>query len=182
MMRSRASAEAKAQTLWLQAQEDLINGQTAAAMDLTNSLLDRHGTTASGKRALLLKADILTAQGNLGEAEGFYERAAGELGGDPLLVTSARRGLAVLYENRGDLAAAAAIYEELGLSGHPEGGRLFDLKAAGRCYSAAGDVPKAIAAYEALVDGYGDSHDRVARDYVHLSKVAIAELRHGSAS
>lgn len=177
VIRGRASAEATAQTLWLQARDDLTAGQVATAMDLTNELLDRHATTPSGRRALLLKADILASQGNATEAETFYRQAIDKLAGDDLLVTSAKRGLAVVLENKGDLSAAAAIYDELGRAGFPEGGRVFDLRAAGRCFAAIGERDKAIAAYQTLVDTFGDDQDRVMRDYVHLSEVAIAELR-----
>lgn len=176
VLRARSSAEATAQTLWLRAQDDLMIGETASAMDVTNELLNRHGGTPSGQRALLLKADILAAQGDLAEAERFYRQAIDKLQGDALLATSARRGLAVLLENKGDLSGAAAIYDGIGRTGEPEGGRIFDLRAAGRCYAALGESDKAIAAYQAIVDRYEGDLDRVARDYVHLAKVAIAEI------
>jgi tetratricopeptide (TPR) repeat protein len=173
--RSRKSSEAEAHALWFRAQEDVIYGEYAAALEAAKVLDDRFSGTPSGKKAALIRGDALAAQGNLAEARTAYEQAMKTFSSDPILSTSAKRGLAVVLENEGDLARAAQLYEELGRGAFPEGGRVFDLRAAARCHRAAGANDQALAVLNEIVTTYEASEERVARDQVHLAKVAIAE-------
>lgn len=180
VMRSRADAEQRAHVYWLRAQQDEAAGEYASALEYANTLLSEHGGTTSGRRAAIIKGDALAGLGRYDEALAAYGTASERLDGDPLLETAALRGQAAMLENLGRHREAAMIWEPLAESATPVGGRVFDLKNAARNLAAAGDTAAAIAAYERLIERYGDSTDRIHVQEVHLAKVAAAELRYAA--
>jgi len=175
---SRKASEAEAHAIWYRAQQAVILGEYGPALEAAKILDDQHSGTPSGRKAILIKADALLGQGNAAEAKPAYEEAARRFSGDPVLLTSAKRGLAVVLENQGSLEEAAKLYEDLAGTAEPAGGRLFDLRSAARCYHAQGNDERATGILEKLVAQYETSEDRVARDQVHLAKVALAEWRY----
>jgi predicted negative regulator of RcsB-dependent stress response len=172
---AQGKKEQEAQALWLRAQQNLLAGQNASALELASTVRDRFAGTESARRSLILIADAQANLGQTGEAMATYERAMNEID-DPILATSARRGLAVTRENAGLFAEAAPLYEELAQSAQPPGGRVYDLRAAARSHHLAGDDAKAVTLLQTLVDRYAHQTDnRMITDQVHLARVAIAE-------
>ncbi len=178
LARSRGRAERTAQSYWLQTQSELAQGNYESAIQLATSLEESYGSTRSGRKAVLVRAQAEAALGRTDAARESFREAAERLGNDPLLRAASRRGLAVLLEEQGDPAAAADLYADLAETAEPVGSRIFDLSAAARCYAAAGRMEAAITTLERLVERYGDSTDRVPSDIVRLARVKLVEYRY----
>jgi predicted negative regulator of RcsB-dependent stress response len=180
MKGNSAKAEREAHGLWIRAQKDVTEAKYASALELANQIRDRHPNTPSGKRALIVRADALLGSGDLTGARAAYEDATAKVD-DPILQTSAKRGLAVLLEESGDAGSAATIYRDLGDTAEPSGGRVFDLASAARTYAAAGQHAEAISALETLISTHESASERAVIDQVHLARVHMEELRAASA-
>lgn len=133
------------------------NWQTALdGTDATPGLLeiaDEYGSTATGEQATFFAADALFQLGRTDEALAMFE----DYDGDDLLAASALAGQGAIYEQTGDAARAAGLYERAaGAFDSPASapGYLLD---AGRAYAAAGDVEAAQQAYQQVIDDWGDT-------------------------
>lgn len=176
MMNAQSKKGQEAQALWLRAQQELLAGQNASALDIAGSVVDRFAGTEAARRSRIVMADAQANLGQTAEAMATFEQAVSEVSGDPILLTSARRGLAVTHENAGQFTEAASIYETLAETAEPPGGRLYDLRAAARCHHLAGDDARAVELLRTLIDRYEhDTSNRMTTDQVHLARVAIAE-------
>ncbi len=178
--RNRAATSGEAVDLWSRATRDAEQGDYGAALEVARTLEDRYGGTSSGKSAILIRAEALAGLGRQEEAAAAYREAADALSGDPMQLTAARRGLAVVLEDTDRPAEAAAIYESLAAEGTPAGARVFDLRAAARAYHVAGDTPKALALLDDLIERYEGSEERLVLDQVHLARVSKAEWTHAA--
>jgi len=173
---NQAQKGQEAQALWLRAQQELLAGQNASALELAGTVVDRFGGTDAARRSRIVMGDAQANLGQTAEAMATFETAISEVGDDPILLTSARRGLAVTRENAGQFAEAAALYETLAETAEPPGGRLYDLRAAARCHHLGGNDARAVELLHTLVDRYEhDTTNRMTADQVHLARVAIAE-------
>jgi len=128
-----------------------------------------HEGTAAGIVAWLEAGKLQTELGLLDDAVASFS-AARDAAGELALGALASTRLAALAEDRGDPAAAAEAYEAAaGVAAYPM--RADALTAAARCWVEAGEVDRALAAYQRVESEYPD--ERISPPVEAL----IAELR-----
>ena len=113
-----------------------------------------HTGTASGSIAMLEAGGLRLQLGDFEAATASFE-AARESAGDSAISALAAIRLAGLSESRGDMAAAAQAYEEASeVEAYPL--RAEALAAAARCWVAAKQMDRALAAYQRLESEFPD--------------------------
>jgi tetratricopeptide (TPR) repeat protein len=113
-----------------------------------------HAGTAAGAVAWLEAGNLQTDLGRPDDAIASFT-AARDAAGELALAALASTRLAGLAEDRGDPAAAAEAYEAAaGVAAYPM--RVEALTSAARCWVEAGDVDRALAAYQRVESEYPD--------------------------
>lgn len=139
--RSHRRGEREAAELLLEAQRNQVQGQPAAAEVQLRRLLDSHARSAAAKVGRIYLGDALMALDRPADALDAYEKAADQVGDDPLLEAGALRGKASALEALNRPAEASQGYEQAANKESPL--RSDDLLNAGRTALAAGDPVRA---------------------------------------
>lgn len=127
--------------------------RTQFAERFTKVALEHEGT-AAGVVAWLEAGNLQTELGRLDEAIASFTAARDEAD-DLALAALASTRLAALAEDRGDPAAAAVAYEAAaGVAAYPM--RSEALTSAARCWVEAGELDRALAAYQRVESEYPD--------------------------
>lgn len=156
-------------------------GNWQAALDGTDDapglleIADEYGSTATGEQATFFAADALFQLGRTDEALELFQ----EYDGDDLLEASALAGQAAIYEQRGEAARAADLYERAAdtyESAASAPGYLLD---AARAHAAAGDTEAALEALERVVDEY-ESAPEAQQAQIELGRVTAMQTATGT--
>lgn len=126
-------------------------GAGEAVIQGLRSFIAQFGDTPYGMEARVLLAEELLRQGRATEALNPATTAAEGIGGDPL-ATRAAFLVAAAHEELGDTAAAIDVYERIGRQARLDGEKIRGLEGAARLYTAAGDLQRAIAVYDRLLE------------------------------
>ena len=146
----------------------LFQGRVDDALAQAQTIADEYADSPAAGQALVLRSNILFSQGKFAESEAAYRSYLKDFGDEGAPGYGARSGIAACLEEGGNPIGAGEEY--LGYAD-----RLPDsafaplaLREAARCFEQAGDLQRARAALQRIVDRY--SNDRIAR-------AAAAELR-----
>lgn len=161
--RNQAQTESQAARQLAEATMYFWQGDYPRSQEIARTVVDRYGSTASGKDALRLLGDNAFWSGDYKTAIEHY-RTYLESDRSGLLADAARRSLAYALESDGQPAEAAGVYASLvGKFDRESDGEM--LLAAARCEMAAGRPEAAKPHLETLVNQYGEtSHARRGRE------------------
>lgn len=155
----RSNQQAQAQLALGSILNEYTAGNFESALEGTDDapglleIAEDYGSTPTGQQATFFAADALFQLGRTDEADALFA----DYDGDGLLEASALAGRASIAEQKGEHAAAAALYSQAAtayVSPATSPGYLLD---AGRAYAEAGDTEASVAALEQVVDEYGDA-------------------------
>lgn len=126
-------------------------GAGEAVIGGLRSFIAQFGDTPYGIEARVLLAEELLRQGRAAEALNPAMAAAEDIGQDPL-ATRAAFLVAAAHEELGDTATAIGMYERIGRQARLDGEKVRGLEGAARLYTAAGELERAIAIYDRLLE------------------------------
>ncbi|HEX8386062.1 MAG TPA: tetratricopeptide repeat protein [Rubricoccaceae bacterium] len=158
-------------------------GNFQAALDGTGEapglleIAETYGATATGQQATFLAADALYQLGKTDEALAMFE----EYDGEGLFEASALAGQASIYEQKGDAARAADLYEQAAAAYATPAAAPGYLLDAARAHAAAGHADQAQTALQTVLDDYEDAPEAQAAQ-VELGRTAAAAEATGQAT
>ncbi len=153
----KARDELNASEKFVQARTEYNKQNYFAAIPLLEKFVNEYGGTPSAGLATIYLANAYMHNKDYANAEKFYKQYLDDVDDDPILSISAAYGLAATYEERGDYAKAAGLYEEAA-SQHDDSYRAPQLLiSAARCFKQAGQAEGARRALQKLIDKYPKS-------------------------
>ena len=143
MLRARSQAEDRASGDLFKATLAVQQGDYPSATQMLKELIDAAPSTDAAKNAMVLLGDSYAAQGNSREAATWYRRALDKSGGDRVLRTASRSGLAAALEDGKQYVEAAGAYADLAKDAESDNDRGGAMLAQARCLLAAGQGARA---------------------------------------
>jgi tetratricopeptide (TPR) repeat protein len=146
----------------------LFQGRIDEALAQAQDIIDDYGDGPAVGQALMLQSNVLFGQGRYAESKAAYERYMREYGDEGAAGYGAWSGIAACLEEEGNPRGAGEEYLAY-VDRMPESAFApLALREAARCFEHAGDLDRARAALQQIVDRYSDNR---------LARVAKAELR-----
>jgi tetratricopeptide (TPR) repeat protein len=166
--------EQNAAEKFAQARAEYNQSNYAAAIPILEKLVSEYGGTKSSGMATIYLANAYMQTRDYANAEKYYQRYLDDGGDDPILGVSAAFGVAATYEERGDFAKAAKLYDEAA-NDYDDSYRAPQLLMnAARCYKQANQVEPARRALQKLINKYPKSN------LVEDAKLLLAETGQAS--
>ncbi len=163
---------AEAVELFGKAQLSTAMGQTSLAIADYSTLVSEYGSTDVAATACYLLADIYARQNNFDSAAVYYQKYCDDYGQNKMLLAAAHAGLAVVLENKGDFARSAENFMKAAKVAADETISPEYLAAAGRAFTKASQLDKAMDAYQQIIDHYNRSQ------YFSIARRKLAELEY----
>ncbi len=167
---SKRAAEQKAAVELARAKAAYADENYDVAIDVLTQLTNNFSSTKSAAVGTIYLARAFLAKKDYDQAEAYFQKYLDDYGDDPILSLAAYEGIAVTYDERGDYARAAELYEKAAQK-FPDSFKAPELLlAAGRCYKAADKKEDARRVLKKVVEKYADSQS------VNDAKMYLAEL------
>ncbi len=171
LVNSKKEAEQKAAVELARAKAAFVNENYDVAIDILTALTENFSSTRSAGVGTILLAKAHFAKKDYEQAEIYFRKYLDDYDDDPILALAAAEGIAATYDERGDYAKAAELYEKAANRFKDSFKAPELLLAAGRCYKLAGNTQDARRVFEELVKNYEKSQ------VVNDAKMYLAELR-----
>lgn len=149
--------EQEASEKFAQARTEYNQQNYTAAIPLLEKLLNDYGSSKSAGLATIYLANAYMQAKDYANAEKYYQKYLDDVDSDPILSVSAAFGLAASYEDRGDFAKAAKLYEETAQKYDDSYRAPQFLMSAARCYKQAGQAEGVRRTLQRLIDKYPKS-------------------------
>ena len=149
--------ERQASEQFAKARGEYNNANFTGAIPALEKVVNDFGGTKTGSLATVYLANAYMQTKDYVNAEKYYKKYLDDGDDDPILAISAASGGAATYEERGDKAKAAKLYEDAAsdYSGSYRAPQL--LLNAARCYKQAGQAEGARRTLQKLIDKYPKS-------------------------
>jgi TolA-binding protein len=165
----KAGDEQEAAVKLAQARAEYNKSNYTAAIPILEKLVSEYGGASSSGMAMIYLANAYMHTKDYANAEKYYSKYLAEGDDDPILAVSAAFGAAATYEERGEFAKAATLYEKAA-NDHADSYRAPQLlMSAARCYKQANQAEPARRAWQRLIDKYPKSN------LVEDAKLLLAE-------
>jgi TolA-binding protein len=158
----------------VQARAEYNQSNYTAAIPILEKLVSEYGGTKSSGMATIYLANAYMQTRDYANAEKYYKKYLDDGDNDPILRVSAAFGVAATYEERGDFAKAAKLFDEAA-NDYDDSYRAPQLLMnAARCYKQANQVEPARRALQKLIEKYPKSN------LVEDAKLLLAEAGQAS--
>lgn len=150
----------------------LSEGRTAAAIAISQEVMETYAGEATGAEALMTLANLHFEEGNIAEARSLFEKYLAENSPEGPLGYGAWSGLASCLESEGKFAEAGQQFAAFAEVQPNSPFASIALKEAGRCYELGHQHLQASEAYQKITAEYGASSvARFARGQLNLMGV-----------
>jgi len=170
----KTSDEQNAAEKLAQARAEYNKSNYTAAIPILEKLVSEYGGSQSTGMAMIYLANAYMHTKDYANAEKYYNKYLDDGDNDPILAISAAFGVAATYEERGEFAKAATLYDKAANEYDASYRAPQLLMSAARCYKQANQAEPARRALQKLIDKYPKSN------LVEDAKLLLAETGQAS--
>jgi TolA-binding protein len=155
--RSKVEAEESASVEFARAKTEYTNRNYAAAIDILKNVITNYSGTKSATVAIIYLANAYMQNKDYENAGKYYRQYLDDEGDDPILSVAAAAGVAATFDERGNYAEAAKLYEKAANDFEDSYRAPQLLMSAARCYKLTGQPEGVRRVGQNLLDKYPKS-------------------------